>query len=408
MDGRSSEVSMSVTVYGPVIEPDRSSRDTNRDTTRDTKVSREVFEISQNGSEADEVQLINIEQRIIGQFANLNDESRPVKKDEIVRVASLLIKNEPILVLHVHSKDFLNDHSVEAAFLCHAIKVNKTLTNVWLSPNIGNSSAELISQALVRNNNLTTLILQDNMNLGAKGIEALARGLRVNQTLRYLNIDNTCENAKDLRPLIEILPSNRGLAMLGLVTSQFDHELLGELKEALWLNRTLMNVSLCTENQTFYLPHLSKILVDNPNTEFYLKRMESYLVRNQKYQSFWEQASIFIAYAKANRKIKGSKLAFLPLFDIIAKFINDPPLFPTAVRWDLHPLNVKKLVETQYFTASLCGSPREKRSARSKSLKRPAELSPIPEHLKVVQKPLQNPYMVEAPKKENSGCCTIL
>ncbi|CAF1499275.1 unnamed protein product, partial [Rotaria sp. Silwood1] len=136
----------------------------------------------------------------------------------------------------------LNDNRIAdkgAEALSHALKVNQNLTTFVLGGNrIADKGAEALAHALKVNQNLTTLVLGGN-RIADKGAKALAEALKFNQTLTTLLLDGNPLADKGAKALADALKVNQTLTELNLSCTQMSHQGAESLADALKLNRNL-------------------------------------------------------------------------------------------------------------------------------------------------------------------------
>jgi Ran GTPase-activating protein (RanGAP) involved in mRNA processing and transport len=110
--------------------------------------------------------------------------------------------------------------------------------NLNANPGITYRGWRRLGKALRKNERLHTLTLDFN-KIGDEGMAAIAAGLRLNSTLRTLDLEQTGLTEGGGRVLLELLKCNTAIleltAMPGNVIS---HKLLGEMRNYLALNNT--------------------------------------------------------------------------------------------------------------------------------------------------------------------------
>jgi Ran GTPase-activating protein (RanGAP) involved in mRNA processing and transport len=110
---------------------------------------------------------------------------------------------------------------IDRAALADALKVNKTLTTLYLTLNrFSAEDVEALADALKVNKTLTTLDLSFN-KINAKGAEALADALKVNKTLTKLRLAGNKIDAKGAEALADALEINQTLTKLDVSFSNF-------------------------------------------------------------------------------------------------------------------------------------------------------------------------------------------
>src|SRR5436190_1581627 len=93
-------------------------------------------------------------------------------------IAALHCQNQTLTVLDLRSSQIVGAGAAET--LADALKVNQTLTKLYLTYNlIGDAGAETLADALKVNRTLTVLYLGSNQ-IGGAGAETLADALKVN------------------------------------------------------------------------------------------------------------------------------------------------------------------------------------------------------------------------------------
>jgi Leucine Rich repeat len=145
----------------------------------------------------------------------------------------------------VLSRNRFEKTGIEA--LCAALHDNKTLKTLSLSSvHIYESeSVKAISVMLQKNNSLTSLDLAICRIYA--GIEILAEGLRVNTSLKFIDLSMNVED-EDIEPIASVLRFNRTLTTLRLCYNSITVQNIGVLVDALQENQVLTTLDLPTHN----------------------------------------------------------------------------------------------------------------------------------------------------------------
>ena len=132
----------------------------------------------------------------------------------------------------------------EASSLSEALIVNTSLTSLGLSQNyIFAEGAFFLSEALKVNNSLTSLDLSDN-SIADDGANSLSEALKVNASITVLNLsDNRIKN-EGANSLSEALKVNASITILNLSGNRIKNEGANSLSEALRLNSCLTSLDL--------------------------------------------------------------------------------------------------------------------------------------------------------------------
>ena len=137
---------------------------------------------------------------------------------------------------------------LEAVDLAHALKVNTTLTRLYLDHNcISDIGARSLAEALKVNESLTELRLGDN-GIGDAGASALAEALRVNKTLTKLHLDYNRIGDAGASALAELLKVNKTLTTLFLAHSKIGDMGASALAGALKVNKALTKLYLSSSS----------------------------------------------------------------------------------------------------------------------------------------------------------------
>jgi Ran GTPase-activating protein (RanGAP) involved in mRNA processing and transport len=130
-----------------------------------------------------------------------------------------------------------------------ALKINNTLTSVYLSSYNRNSfSAQLLAEVVRVNTRLTSIVFRGN---GLKFPELLAASLKVNTALTSLDLSR-CGirlSATDSQALKESLAANSSLLSLNLSENYINTQGAQALAEALMINSTLTHLDLYKSEQ---------------------------------------------------------------------------------------------------------------------------------------------------------------
>ena len=151
--------------------------------------------------------------------------------------------------------------------LARALRFNCTLTYLDLSRNnIGNSGAAALGKALLRNRTLTELYLKDN-NIGKIGAVALGKALESNRTLTHLNLqENRGIGNSGAAAIAMALRSNDscGLTRLDLSGSQISCSGASDIADALQTNCSLTHLGCsCNEVKSSGASAFAKALHSN-------------------------------------------------------------------------------------------------------------------------------------------------
>ena len=131
-----------------------------------------------------------------------------------------------------------------AAFLSDAIKVSTVLTNLDLSENnIGASGAASLSDAIKVNTVLTNLDLSWN-NIGYSGAAFLSDAIKVNTVLTNLNLSGNNIGASGAASLSDAIKVNTVLTNLDLRGNNIGYSGAASLSDAIKVNTVLTNLDL--------------------------------------------------------------------------------------------------------------------------------------------------------------------
>ena len=157
---------------------------------------------------------------------------------KLARVSGSFLKLQSLDLSH----KFISEAAV--VFLSEALKVNSTLTVLYLSKNrIGDQGATGLAEALKVNSTLTVLYLSDN-RIGDQGATGLAEALKVNSTLTKLDLRGNGIGDQGATGLAEALKVNSTLTKLDLSGNGIGDQGATGLAEALKVNSTLTKLDL--------------------------------------------------------------------------------------------------------------------------------------------------------------------
>jgi len=165
-------------------------------------------------------------------------------KEEFENILNSIRKNE-VKTINLRDKTIVN---VEAIDLAEALKVNTTLTELYLSGNkIEPAGAQAIAGALEVNTALTELKIVNN-NIGNLGAQALAGALEKNKTLTKLDLSGNKIGDDGVKALAGALEKNNTLTELNLIYNEIRDGGAQALAGALRVNTTLTELQLGGNN----------------------------------------------------------------------------------------------------------------------------------------------------------------
>ncbi|KJE97167.1 hypothetical protein CAOG_010090 [Capsaspora owczarzaki ATCC 30864] len=128
---------------------------------------------------------------------------------------------------------------VGARAIAETLKVNKTLKYLDLDNNlIGDAGAQSIAEALKVNTTLKALSLAKNQ-IGDVGANAIAEALKVNKTLTWLDLGKSRIGNAGAQAIAEALKMNAMVTEIGLKQNQIGNVGANAIAEALKVNKTL-------------------------------------------------------------------------------------------------------------------------------------------------------------------------
>ncbi|KAF9348021.1 hypothetical protein BGX26_000523 [Mortierella sp. AD094] len=170
-------------------------------------------------------------------------QSNSIKKAGAPHLAMILAKNRVIRHLNIGS----NSLGAEGiTYIAEAVRFNRTLNSLSLDMNeMGARGASAVATALVSNRHLTHLYLPHN-NIGDKGLADICESLKRNKFLISLDLElNHIGQGKSivgLKALAEVLKVNTTLRELNLSFNLFSAEAIQELTLGMASNSTLESV----------------------------------------------------------------------------------------------------------------------------------------------------------------------
>ena len=130
-------------------------------------------------------------------------------------VAEILTSNTSVTEVFLSGNEKIGDEGAKA--LAEALKVNATVKLLNLSDcGIGDDGAAALAEALRSNTSLTKLGLWVNEDIGDEGAKALAGALKVNTTVEELILDACGIGDDGAAAFAEALRSNTSLTKLWL------------------------------------------------------------------------------------------------------------------------------------------------------------------------------------------------
>ncbi|KAF9187746.1 hypothetical protein BGZ50_001752 [Haplosporangium sp. Z 11] len=170
-------------------------------------------------------------------------QSNNIKKAGAPHLAKILSKNRVIRHMNIGSNSLGPDGIV---LIAEAVRFNRTLTSLSLDMNeMGYRGAAAIATALVSNRHITHLYLAHN-NIGDKGLADICESLKRNKYLACLDLElnhiGMGQSVVGLKALGEILKVNATLRELNLSYNLFSTEAVKALAEGMVVNSTLESV----------------------------------------------------------------------------------------------------------------------------------------------------------------------
>ncbi|KAF9917522.1 hypothetical protein BX616_000733 [Lobosporangium transversale] len=231
-------------------------------------------------------------------------QSNKIKKAGAPFIAKILSKNRVIRHMNIGS----NGLGVEGIIhIAEAVRFNRTLYSLSLDMNeMGPKGASAIATALISNRHLTHLYIPHN-NIGDKGLADICESLKKNQYLISLDLElnniGQGQSAVGLKALADVLKINTTLRELNLSYNLFSSDAVKELTAGMAMNSTLESVvftNCCLSTDAAI--YLSKVL----STPTGLQNLG--LINNPDIgvDGYWALASHLIK----NRSLKGIQLDY--------------------------------------------------------------------------------------------------
>ncbi|KAF9162119.1 hypothetical protein BGX21_010080 [Mortierella sp. AD011] len=170
-------------------------------------------------------------------------QSNNIKKAGAPHLAMILAKNRVIRHLNIGSNNLGAEGII---YIAEAVRFNRTLNSLSLDMNeMGPRGASAVATALVSNRHLTHLYIPHN-NIGDKGLADICESLKRNKSLISLDLElNHIGQGKSiigLKALGEVLKVNTTLRELNLSFNLFSAEAIQELALGMASNSTLESV----------------------------------------------------------------------------------------------------------------------------------------------------------------------
>ncbi|KAG0355159.1 hypothetical protein BC939DRAFT_69489 [Gamsiella multidivaricata] len=231
-------------------------------------------------------------------------QSNNIKKAGAPHLVKILAKNRVIRHMNIGSNGLGADG---ITYIAEAVRFNRTLTSLSLDMNeMGSKGAAAIATALISNRHLTHLYLPHN-NIGDKGLADICESLKRNKYLISLDLElnhiGQGQSTVGLKALGDVLRVNTSLRELNLSFNLFSAEAIQELVNGMTMNTTLesvvfTNCCLSTEAAVALSKVLSSVtglqnlgLTSNPDIGV---------------QGYWALASGLVK----NRSLKGIQLDY--------------------------------------------------------------------------------------------------
>ena len=143
----------------------------------------------------------------------------------------------------IEISDFLFGNAL-IDFLAEAIKVNQTLTDLYLYDNcISDAGATSIAEAIKVNKTLTNLCLTHN-KISDAGATSIAEAIKVNKTLTDLGMSGNGISDTGATSIAEAIKVNKTLTVLGLADNGIGDAGATSIAEAIKVNKTLTVLGL--------------------------------------------------------------------------------------------------------------------------------------------------------------------
>ncbi|KAF9925439.1 hypothetical protein FBU30_004772 [Linnemannia zychae] len=177
-------------------------------------------------------------------LTRLNLQSNNIKRAGASILARLLTKNRILRHLNAGSNGL---GSEGCATIANAVRFNRALYSLSLDMNeMGPSGAAAMATALVSNRHLTYVYLPHN-NIGDEGLEKICESLKRNKTLIGLDLElnniGSGQNTAGMVALAEVLKVNRTLREINLAYNTFSGDAISELMKGVAVNSTLESIN---------------------------------------------------------------------------------------------------------------------------------------------------------------------
>ena len=132
------------------------------------------------------------------------------------------------------------------SYLSESLKINSSLKKLNISDNhLTSNGLSYLSDALKINTGLDTLDISSLREINAEGMRYISESLKINKNLTEINISrNSRMDAKSIQYLSEFLKSNKSLRKIVLSSNKIKEEGMKFLSNSLILNSSLESIDL--------------------------------------------------------------------------------------------------------------------------------------------------------------------
>ena len=188
-------------------------------------------------------------------------------------LSECLKEDDVVLSINLHNNISNNITSEGAIKIAEAIKVNKTLKILDISNNnISDDGAVAISDTLKSNNSLCILNMSSNKITG-KGAIKIAEAIKVNKRLQELHISNNHISDNGAAAIGNALKSNTSLQILDMSSNKITSEGAMVIAEAIKVNTALRTLNLRQSDVVSFMSVLTAVYYNNNLMKLTLPRV---------------------------------------------------------------------------------------------------------------------------------------